>query len=256
MIFTNLIQTNLRTHTFGKQVEYYNRLGSTNEEAWELIDENTATHGTLVITDHQFEGKGRGGKSWFMSPSKGLAMSLILLESIPVEKAGLIPLAAGAAAAKTLKNWGSSPTLKWPNDILLNGKKAGGILCESRLSGESIQSMVVGAGLNVNETGNDLPDEIKSTATSLSIETGHSHQRELVVAIFITFFEDYWEIFQESPEEIIRDWTSFCGHLEKPVSFNFKGKNQSGIFKKINHKGEACIHIDGNERVFPSIILE
>ena len=99
MIFTNLIQTNLRTHTFGKQVEYYNRLGSTNEEAWELIDENTATHGTLVITDHQFEGKGRGGKSWFMSPSKGLAMSLILLESIPVEKAGLIPLAAGAAAA-------------------------------------------------------------------------------------------------------------------------------------------------------------
>ena len=104
MIFTNLIKTNLRTKQFGRDIEYYQRLGSTNDEAWELIQNGEASHGMIVITDYQTQGKGRGGNSWFMSPSKGLALSLILLESIPLEIAGLIPLVSGVAMAKTLKN--------------------------------------------------------------------------------------------------------------------------------------------------------
>ncbi|HIF82999.1 MAG TPA: biotin--[acetyl-CoA-carboxylase] ligase [Candidatus Marinimicrobia bacterium] len=256
MIFTNLIKTNLRTKQFGRDIEYYQRLESTNVEAWELIQNGEASHGMIVITDYQTQGKGRGGNSWFMSPSKGLALSLILLESIHLEKAGLIPLAAGVAMAKTLKNRGGSPTLKWPNDILFHGKKTGGILCESKISGKSVQSMVVGIGINVNETEIDFPDELKETATSLSIESGHTHQRELVAAIFITFFEQYWEMLQEFPEEIINDWTSLCGHLGRSITFNIKREKQIGIFKSINHKGEACITIGGDEKVYPSIILE
>jgi BirA family biotin operon repressor/biotin-[acetyl-CoA-carboxylase] ligase len=129
-------------------------------------------------------------------------------------------------------------------------------LCESKISGQSVQSMVVGIGLNVNETEIDFPDELKETATSLSMESGHTHQRELVAAIFTTFFEQYWEKLQESPKEIINDWTSLCGHLGKSVSFNFKGKNLSGIFKKIDQNGHACITIGSDEKVYPSIILE
>ena len=256
MIFTNLIKTNLRTKQFGRDIEYYQRLKSTNDEAWELIQNGEASHGMIVITDYQTQGKGRGGNSWFMSPSKGLALSLILLEPMSLEIAGLIPLVAGVAMAKTLKNQGGSPTLKWPNDILFRGKKTGGILCESKISGQSVQSMVVGIGLNVNETEIDFPDELKETATSLSMESGHTHQRELVAAIFTTFFEQYWEKLQESPKEIINDWTSLCGHLGKSVSFNFKGKNLSGIFKKIDQNGHACITIGSDEKVYPSIILE
>lgn len=255
MIFTNLIKTNLRTKQFGRDIEYYQRLGSTNDEAWELIQNGEASHGMIVITDYQTQGKGRGGNSWFMSPSKGLALSLILLESIPLEKARLIPLVAGVAMAKTLKNQGGSPTLKWPNDILFHGKKTGGILCESKISGQSVKSMVVGIGINVNETEIDFPDELKETAISLSIESGHTHQRELVAAIFTTFFEQYWERLQESPEEIINDWTSLCGHLGKSVSFNFKGEHLSGIFKKIDQNGHACVNIDGRDQMFPAIIL-
>ncbi|MGY8764177.1 MAG: biotin--[acetyl-CoA-carboxylase] ligase [Fidelibacterota bacterium] len=256
MIFTNLIKTNLRTKQFGRDIEYYQRLKSTNDEAWELIQNGEASHGMIVITDYQTQGKGRGGNSWFMSPSKGLSLTLILLEPMSLEIAGLIPLVAGVAMAKTLKNQGGSPTLKWPNDILFRGKKTGGILCESKISGQSVQSMVVGIGLNVNETEIDFPDELKETATSLSMESGHTHQRELVAAIFTTFFEQYWEKLQESPKEIINDWTSLCGHLGKSVSFNFKGKNLSGIFKKIDQNGHACITIGSDEKVYPSIILE
>ncbi len=256
MIFTNLIKTNLRTKQFGRDIEYYQRLKSTNDEAWELIQNGEASHGMIVITDYQTQGKGRGGNSWFMSPSKGLSLTLILLESMSLEIAGLIPLVAGVAMAKTLKNQGGSPTLKWPNDILFHRKKTGGILCESKIYEQSVQSMIVGIGLNVNETEIDFPDELKETATSLSMESGHTHQRELVAAIFTTFFEQYWEKLQESPEEIINDWTSLCGHLGKSVSFNFKGENLSGIFKKIDQNGHACITIGSDEKVYPSIILE
>jgi BirA family biotin operon repressor/biotin-[acetyl-CoA-carboxylase] ligase len=256
MIFTNLIKTNLRTKQFGRDIEYYQRLKSTNDEAWELIQNGEASHGMIVITDYQTQGKGRGGNSWFMSPSKGLSLTLILLEPMSLEIAGLIPLVAGVAMAKTLKNQGGSPTLKWPNDILFHRKKTGGILCESKIYEQSVQSMIVGIGLNVNETEIDFPDELKETATSLSMESGHTHQRELVAAIFTTFFEQYWEKLQESPKEIINDWTSLCGHLGKSVSFNFKGKNLSGIFKKIDQNGHACITIGSDEKVYPSIILE
>lgn len=78
MIFTNLIQTNLRTKTFGKRIEYYQRIGSTNKEAWELINTGEADHGTIIITDNQFSGKGRENNEWHMSPSKSLAMSIII----------------------------------------------------------------------------------------------------------------------------------------------------------------------------------
>jgi len=255
MIFTNLIKTNLRTKQFGRDIEYYQRLESTNDEAWELIKNGEASHGMIVITDYQTEGKGRCGNSWFMSPSKGLALSIILLKSIPLEIAGLIPLVAGIAMANTLKNRGGSPALKWPNDILFHGKKIGGILCKSKISGKSVQSMIVGVGINVNETEIDFPDELKGSATSLLIESSHTHQRELVAAIFTTYFEQYLEILQESPQKIINDWTSFCAHLGKLVSFDFKGKNISGIFEKINQNGHACINIDGQGHIFPAIIL-
>ena len=85
MIFTNLIQTNIRTRRFGKEIEYYQRLVSTNLEAWDLIENNDASHGMIVITDNQFQGKGRNGNSWFMSPSKGLAMSLVMLKPLSLK---------------------------------------------------------------------------------------------------------------------------------------------------------------------------
>jgi len=256
MIFTNLIQANLRTKIFGKEIEYYQRLSSTNEEAWDLIKNEEASHGMIVITDNQFQGKGRSGNSWFMSPSKGLAMSLILKEHLSAKKAGLIPLAVGIAVAETLKNRGQIPKLKWPNDILLNGKKVGGVLCESKLSGEKIQSVVVGVGLNINETEEDFPEALGQTATSLFIESSYTHQRELVAAIFTTYFEQLLEKLQTSSNEIISEWTHYCGHINETVSFSFQNEIKSGLFKGIDESGQARVIIDDTEHKFASIILD
>ncbi len=252
MIFTNLIQTNLRTKHFGGNIEYYQRLESTNIESWELIEENNASHGMIVITDDQYKGKGRNNNSWFMSPSKGLAMSIILTEPLSIEEAELIPIAAGVATAKTIENRGAVPQLKWPNDILIGDKKCGGILCESKISNNMVKNMVIGIGLNINENENDFPEEIIRSATSLSIETGHSTQRELVCAIITTFFEQQINDLGSS----IGLWENYCSHLDNKVSFHYNESNHTGIFKGINNKGHALIDIDNKSQTFPSIILE
>tara|TARA_Y100000385_G_scaffold286141_1_gene347558 strand:- start:236 stop:994 length:759 start_codon:yes stop_codon:yes gene_type:complete len=252
MIFTNLIQTNLRTKVFGNKIEYYQRLGSTNEEAWELIDSGEARHGMIIITDNQFSGKGRNKNQWYMSPSKGLAMSIIILEPLEIEKSFLIPLAGSIAVAKALKNRGFTPQLKWPNDILLNGKKCGGILCESRVLNKETNQMVIGIGLNINDQKDDLISEIQEKSTSLFIETGHPNQRELIAAIITTYFE---QLFNDL--SVVTDqWSEHCFHLNEEISFKHQNSVQKGIFKGIKSNGLASIQIDDEIINYPSIILE
>ena len=124
MIFTQLIQTNLRTKALGKKVEYYNRLDSTNEEAWELIEEEQENqHGTIVITENQIRGKGRKENSWSMVAGKGLAISVILDKKYPSNRSSFISLAAGIAVVESLEKRGIECSLKWPNDIYYQEKK-------------------------------------------------------------------------------------------------------------------------------------
>ncbi len=251
MIFKNLIQANLKTEYLGKNIEYYQIIDSTNKEANELIKNNEALHGMMIITDNQKSGKGRSNKKWHMGPSKGLAMSLIYLKTVLYNNALLIPLAAGLSIAETLKNRGLNPIIKWPNDILINNKKIGGILCESKIQKNTIESFIIGIGLNINETINDFPENLKETATSLFIEKGFSFQRELICAIITTFLERYLQDLNS----VIDQWLSYCNYLDKKVTFNFQGKKCSGIFRGINQKGYAIIKIGNDIKEFPSILI-
>ncbi len=252
MIFTNLIQTNLRTIQFGKDIEYYQRLESTNVESWELIKNNNASHGMIVITDNQYKGKGRNNNTWFMGSSKGLAMSIILTQPMSIKDAELIPITIGVSVAKALENRGAIPNLKWPNDIFLEGKKCGGILCESRVSQNMVQNMVIGIGININETENDFPEDIRASSTSLSIETGHTNQRELVCAILTTYFEQLMGNLTSN----FKLWENYCSHMNSKVSFHHGNLEHNGIFKGINDKGHALIDIKNNPHTFPSITLK
>tara|TARA_S200000501_G_scaffold8750_1_gene7873 strand:- start:95941 stop:96702 length:762 start_codon:yes stop_codon:yes gene_type:complete len=249
MIFSNLIQTNLRTESLGRKIEYYQYLNSTNDEALELVENGQAEHGMLVITDNQLKGKGRNGNSWYMAPSKGLAMSLILLEPFSLKHARLIPLATAVAVSKALKNRGANPKVKWPNDVLLHNKKCGGILCESRLSNKVTKYIIVGIGLNINESKEDFPKDLANKATSLSIETQHSNQRELVCAIILSYLE---QLLGEL-NFVINPWLEFCGHINKKILFKEKENLKNGIFRGINSLGQAKIEINKKTRLFNSI---
>ena len=132
MLFTNLVQTNLKTRILGQQIEYYTRLESTNSEAWEIIDEG-AKPGSLVVTDNQFSGKGRANRKWTAAPDKSLTFSLLLFPDLDPNLSGWFPIISGLSVQKALLNFDTDVRLKWPNDLILDAKKVGGILCESKV---------------------------------------------------------------------------------------------------------------------------
>lgn len=250
MIFTQLVQANLSTKTIGRKIEYYQVLESTNTEAWELI-QDSAAHGTVVITDNQTAGKGRGAKAWASSPDRSLTFSIILKHD-NILNPSLVPLAAGIAVAKAMEPFGIRAELKWPNDIMIEGKKTGGILCESKYRGELLTAMVIGIGMNVNEEAEDFSDALSEIAASMFIVSGVRQQRERVLAECLNSLEN---CLMESDETVIRNWTELCGHIGKNISFTVDGKTTEGKFIGLNSAGTAVIESNGEQTEFTSPLL-
>ena len=188
MLFTNLVQANLKTRVLGQQIEYYTRLESTNSEAWEIIDDG-AQSGAVVVTDNQFQGKGRADRQWSAAPDKSLTFSLLLFTKLEANLSGWLPILSGVAVYQALKYFDIDVELKWPNDLILDGKKLGGILCESKVKDNRMHEVVIGIGLNVNETKDDFDEALQSTATSMHIQSGKFYQRERVLAGILNCIE-------------------------------------------------------------------
>ncbi len=254
MIFTQLIQTNLRTKQLGKNIEYYSRLDSTNTEAWELVKENN-NHGTIIITENQTNGKGQKNKIWEMVPGKSLVFSLILSKNYPVDRSGLISLSASLALNESLNKRGLEAKLKWPNDLFVEGKKIGGILCETKMDNSSIKTMVIGVGVNVNESISEHDENIQKKLTTMFEVSKHPHQRELIVAEFINSFELLLNKLSVEPNQIIEGWLDKCMHLNEKILFLQNEKRLEGIFCGLDDNGFAKIDIDNKIKSFSSINL-
>jgi BirA family biotin operon repressor/biotin-[acetyl-CoA-carboxylase] ligase len=162
------ITSNLGTRFIGQRVIYYSRLTSTNEVAKQEA-QSRAVEGTVVITGKQTTGKGRRKRVW-LSPKGNIALSIILYPDI-AQLPSLIMLASLAVVRSIKAVTGLVAQIKWPNDVLINGKKVCGILIESNMMGDTVDYAVIGIGVNVNLSPSDFP-EISSMATSLSSELG------------------------------------------------------------------------------------
>ncbi|NOZ04288.1 MAG: biotin--[acetyl-CoA-carboxylase] ligase [FCB group bacterium] len=252
MLFTNLIQTNLLTDYIGRTIEYYPSIDSTNAKAWSLISSHVR-NGTLIITDHQSAGRGRGKHTWISSPERSLTFSITLYPAVEARLAGIFPLLAGVTICKTLSKMQIHALLKWPNDIFLNGKKIGGILCESKISGAQIRAVVCGVGLNVNETKSDFPKNLHATSSSLRMETGRYYQRELILASILNDFDrSLNQLSENGPQPIINSWIGYCAHLNETVKFHDGNQITSGKFIGLSKNGEAILLINGTEKRFKS----
>jgi len=250
-MFTNLIQTNLTTAYLGKNVEHFTWTESTNDDAWELISEGAAD-GTLVVTDKQTAGKGRAGRKWGSVPGKSLIASMIIKSEIDSHLSGWFPLLTGVAIVDAFAELGLKVKLKWPNDIIMDNKKMGGILCESRVLGKTLEWIVVGIGLNINEQENELPSGLQ--ATSFFIEKSSSIQRELVLAKIINYLEPLYNKLKINNDlyHLIKLWTDHCNHVNMTVKFEIENETRSGEFMGINSYGAAIININGNEKIYTS----
>ena len=254
MIFTQLIQTNLRTKELGKNIEYYNRLESTNNEAWELIEDNK-NHGTIIITENQTNGKGQKNKTWGMVPGKSLVFSLILSKNYPIDRSGLICLSVSLALKESLNKRGLDAKLKWPNDLFINEKKIGGILCETKIDNSNIKNMVIGVGVNVNESISEHDESIQKNLTTMFEVSKHPHQRELIVAEFINSFEFLLYKLSTEPSHIIEEWIDKCMHLNEKIIFLQNEKILEGVFRGLDDNGFAKIEIDNEVKSYNSINL-
>jgi BirA family transcriptional regulator, biotin operon repressor / biotin---[acetyl-CoA-carboxylase] ligase len=186
----------LVTQRLGRPVLYFPRTGSTNEVAHERAAAG-APDGLLVIADEQTAGRGRLDRRWWAPAGSSLLMSLHLQPPLPPEQAGQLTMCLGLAAVEGIEAvTGLHPALKWPNDLLLDGRKLGGMLTELRLDGERLRYAVLGLGVNVNVTFSaspSMPSELTDTATSLSTALGRPVDRLPLLVAILTRCETWYE---------------------------------------------------------------
>ncbi len=188
---TLLFARNLSTHELGRTILMAESTGSTNDDAKKLGSE--FPHGTLLIAREQTGGKGRIDRRW-SSPPGGLYMSLVLKPPVPPEHLPLLSIVAGYSVVSALRSaFRLDARLKWPNDVLVNGKKICGVLCEMTLQPESSPIVVAGIGVNVGAKPSDLPPEVRDTSSSLRIELGRQIELEEVAAAILNHFEPAYE---------------------------------------------------------------
>jgi BirA family biotin operon repressor/biotin-[acetyl-CoA-carboxylase] ligase len=185
------ISRDLDTQFVARRVMHYVRVASTNDLAKQMADAGEP-EGTLVIADEQTAGRGRLGRSWIAPPRSSILMSLILRPHLEARQAARVTMAVSLGACDGIRAaTGLESQIKWPNDILLRGKKCGGILAESSTTGERVEYVIVGLGLNVNFTAISV-DEIPADATTLADELGKPVPRVPLTQTILRAIERYY----------------------------------------------------------------
>lgn len=169
------ILPHLETRWLGRELHCFEVLDSTNSTAREMGAAG-APHGAVVIADAQRRGRGRLGREWVSPARRNLYVSIVLRCDLPPERLAQISLLAGVATCETLRAWAPAAAIKWPNDVLLAGRKVAGILAEMEQAGGQ-RAVILGIGVNLNSGAGDFPDELRDKATSLRLATGAGADR-------------------------------------------------------------------------------
>jgi len=209
----SLVRAELPNAEIGHKVIHYFRTDSTNSAALEL-GEQAAPHGTVVIAEEQTAGRGRLGRKWYSEKSSGIYASIVLRPPLAPATAPVLTLMAGVAAQNAVRAaTGLSGDIRWPNDLLINGKKVCGILTEMRAEVDRLHMVVLGIGINVNQSS--MPDELRETATSLALEGGRHYSRLHVLAELLRDIERYYHmLLNEGSAAIVREWSAASSYAE------------------------------------------
>ncbi|MGN0132234.1 MAG: biotin--[acetyl-CoA-carboxylase] ligase [Lachnospiraceae bacterium] len=192
----NEIESRMNTKWAGRELYYYESTGSTNLDAKRLLEEG-APEGVLVVGGEQKQGRGRRGRSWQSPPGTNIYMTLGLRPEFQPDLAPMVTLLDAMAVAEAVEETcGLKTQIKWPNDVVIGGKKICGILTEMSAETGYIHYVVIGTGINVNIR--EFPEDIRETATSLCIEKGETVLRAPIIAKTMEHFEDYYEKFAQT----------------------------------------------------------
>jgi BirA family biotin operon repressor/biotin-[acetyl-CoA-carboxylase] ligase len=239
------IDTCLDSETIGRKIIYKDVVDSTNLYAFKLAL-GGEPEGTAVVAESQKIGKGRLGRVWFSPPEKNLYVSVILRPNIHPSRVYPITFLSSLAVYDTIEALGLTPALKWPNDVLIKGKKVSGTLLELSTEAEMVRFVVVGIGCNINMTQEEMGEEIRLKATSLSTEAKKTYKRAAICGNLFTNLEKYYTIFREKGEtEICSIWEKRAAITGKYLEITQMGVHYSGICEGIGTEGAILLNENG-----------
>jgi len=235
------IAPHLSTSWLGRELSCREVTGSTNSDAAEL-GRGGAREGLAVVADAQTSGRGRLGRQWVSEPGLNLYMSVLLRPEILPSQAPQLSLVAGVAVAAALEASGVSPQIKWPNDVLLDGRKVCGILTEIEAEADRVSFVVVGLGVNLNSRLDDFPGELHDKATSMRMALGRSVDRAAVAARVLGELEKYYSIFcTDGFAGVLPDWEKRSSLSGRELTVSGAGDAVTGVYAGIDADGALLL---------------
>jgi BirA family biotin operon repressor/biotin-[acetyl-CoA-carboxylase] ligase len=233
----------LSTEIIGRNFIYADKVPSTNSE---LLNQPNyySNNGTVLLAEKQTSGRGRKNRTWDSAEDMNLTFSVLITNEKHFKKnINLINYAASLAVASAIENLYQLRTeLKWPNDVLVDGKKIAGILMESVSQGSKISRLVIGIGLNVNQIS--FQGKYSVPPTSLKKEIGHPVDREKTLAEILNIFEKLIELSLKPSNKILKEWKSKCRMIGERITVHIDDTSKQGIFHDIDEKGFLVLRID------------
>lgn len=242
-----LISRQLLNTQFWKHIYHFFKVASTNDVAMMLGDESEP-HGAVVLAEEQSSGRGRAGRSWVSERSAGIYCSILLRPDISPAHASLLTLLAGLAARDAVAGeLEIPPDIRWPNDLLVGGKKFCGILTEMRAETDRVRYAVVGIGINVNQT--KMPSSIASIATSLRMISGRVHSRTDILVRLLRHINRYYNLFlAHGAEPLVKRFAEVSSyHQGKHVRIRTGNRTFEGVTAGLEPSGILRVKRDDDE---------
>ncbi|HTX21272.1 MAG TPA: biotin--[acetyl-CoA-carboxylase] ligase [Candidatus Aquilonibacter sp.] len=234
-----------KTKIIGRDIQVFQQTASTNDVI-EKLARDGVREGAVVFAESQTKGRGRLGRKWISPARKGLWFSILLRPDLrPQETTQLTVASATALRRAIISETNLQPEIKWPNDILLGGKKVAGILTELSAELDRVKHVVLGIGIDVNLDADELPAELKKTATSLKIETGENVSRaKLAVEILRELDADYLRICAGKFSEVADEWEAHCTTIGKNVIVQTGNRKIRGRSESLDDDGALLLRTE------------
>lgn len=244
------LKQELRTAALGRKLRVFDELSSTNDLSKDLVRQGE-DHGTVVLAKRQIMGRGRLQRVW-ESPAGGLWMSILLKPKLNLSDAAKLTLSTGVALARTFKLlYGLEMGIKWPNDLVYQGEKIAGILGEVVGEWNTVQTLILGIGVNANFTRQELSPELPAT-TLRELLRNEVNLNQLAAAILLELEREVLALEQGDVLGLRERWTSYAVGIGRPVVVERGGDIFTGIFRGIQDSGELILEQEGKEILFSS----
>ncbi len=232
--------------------QHYETIDSTNEAAkiWARDGSTPAPHGAVFSADSQTRGRGRHGREWVSPPDKGVYLSVVWRPQIEAHQVGRLTIVAALGAARALERIAAKHIeTKWPNDLLLNRRKIGGLLCEAELKKDSVEFVIAGIGLNANFEKEDFPERPVFPATSLLLETGKSWSVEALREACITALHEEYSRYEAGHWQTQRaEFIARCAIIGEAVTISSGDQEYSGVAVGVDEDGILLVQTASETR--------